>query len=318
MNGGFRIRRAPSKRLKDMPSEFARPAGLAVLERIRGLFADREVFRRNDVPFVFVCGGPTNTESLRKRFLEWSSAALPRVVMVLAEHAFEDTLFHTPPQTYNLSVFESLIADISDCVIVFPESPGAYAEMGFFSATKIRSKVLVVNDLRYQAKESFVRLGPIDTFDSKSFLRSTLHVRTDDPAGVDFSPIGERLGRLMKRRNRRRLKHSTGDSLSRLEKFLIVLEMIHLIQVASLVELQHCLSVAIGKFRTAELKQLLSILVGSKCVNRVDDEFYVLGKEVSSGLEFSGVDVRDVKASVLLYYKKHAPHYYERVVRKSA
>lgn len=302
-----------------MTSEFSTPAGISLLREIRNLFERNRVFRRNDVPFVFVCGGPIDTNTMRKQFLDWSSRELPEVVTVLAERAFRDTFFHTPPKTYNLGTFESLIADISDCVILFPESPGAYAEMGFFSAiTKIGSKILVVNDILYQAVDSFANLGPINTFNRQSFLNPALHVNTAGPGSIDFSPIKERLKRMMDRKKRTSLTHRTYSQLSRLEKFLIIMEIVNLVHITTLFGLMQCIQTAFDTFKGNEVKQLLSILVASKRVERLAGDFYALAKGARSGLEFDGADVRDLKARVLLYYKKYTPDRYDLIVGKRA
>ena len=253
---------------------------------------------------------------MRKQFLDWSTRELPQVVTVLAEQAFRDTLFHDPPKTYNLAVFESLIADISDCLILFPETPGAFAEMGLFSATKVGSKVLIVNDLRYQAVDSFANLGPISTINRKSFLCPTLHVNADGPGDIDFSPVKVRLERLMARKKRRSLVYRAYRELTRLEKFLIIMEIINLVHVTSLFGLMQCIRAAFDSFKANEIKQLLSILVGSNCVERLDRDFYVLTKGTRSGLEFEGADIRDIKARVLHYYRKQNPVYYDLATGK--
>lgn len=271
-----------------MTSEFNTTAGISLLAEIKNLFESGRVFRRNDLPFVFVCGGRTDANTMRKQFLDWSGKELPQVITVLAEQAFRDTVFHDPPHAYNLSIFESLIAEISDCVILFPESLGAFAEMGLFSAiTNIRSKILVVNDIQYQARNSFVNLGPIDTFDRKSFLK-TLHVRTDGPDAIDFSPIRERLERWLKRNNRTSLPYRPYNQLTKLEKVRIIMEIVNLLHATSLRGLIQCIQSAFGKPNSTELKQLLSILIGSNRVERCDGDFYALSQvrsPVSSSTE---------------------------------
>lgn len=298
-----------------MTSQFNTAAGKSLLDEITALFETGRVFRRNDVPFVFVCGGPTNQNTMRKQFLDWSNRELPQVVTVLAERAFRDTLFHDPPQTYNLGVFESLIAEISDCVILFPESPGAYAEMGLFSTSRVGKKILVVNDLRYQAVDSFVNLGPISTINRRSFLNPALHLQSDHPAGIDFSPIRERLERIMARKKRKSFVHRPYRELTWLEKSLIVMEMINLVHVVSVVGLLQCIGAAFGTAKGGEIKKLLSILVGANSVERIDGDFYILAKDAKSGLEFEGSDVGDIKARVLHYYRKQVPFYYDLVAR---
>ncbi len=191
--------------------------------------------------------------------------------------------------------------------------------MGFFSATKkISSKTLVVNDLRYQAADSFVNLGPINTINRSSFLNPALHVEAGKAARIDFSPIKNRLERLMNRKNRKSLAHRTYSELSRLERFVIIMEIINLLHITSLRGLMDCIRVAFDTQRSNEIKQLLSVLVGSGRVKRLGDDYYVLAKGVRSGLEFEGVDVRDLKTRVLHYYRKYNLDYYNHVTRGTA
>ena len=73
---------------------------------------------------------------MRSRFVDWAKVELPNVITLLAEKAFRDTYFHDPPETLNLSTFETQIAEIADCVVIFLESVGSFAEIGFFSSKK--------------------------------------------------------------------------------------------------------------------------------------------------------------------------------------
>lgn len=120
----------------------------------------------------------------------------------------------------------------------------------------------------------------------------------------------------MARKKRKSLVYRRYGELTRLEKFIVIMEIIALVHVTTLPGLMQCIGVAFGTAKSAEIKQLLSILVGSKRVERVDADFYVLARGAQSGLEFEGVDVRDVKSRVLLYYKKHTPHYYRLITEK--
>jgi hypothetical protein len=119
---------------------------------------------------------------MRRQFVDWARTALPDFVVVLAESAFRETLFHDPPEFINLSKFETLVAEISDCVLIFPESAGSFAEVGYFSMVDgVSQKVLIANDLKFQAEESFANLGPISTFNETSWLRPAIHVVTGGP-----------------------------------------------------------------------------------------------------------------------------------------
>jgi hypothetical protein len=146
-----------------MADQFANPTGRKLLEEVGSIFKNKPVFQRRPPHVLFVCGGPISAgpTSMRRDFIDWAKAALPDFMVLLAEDAFKEALFHHPRKFINLATFERLVAEISDCIIIFPESAGSFAEVGYFSALKdVRTKVLVVNDRKFEGVDSFVTLGP--------------------------------------------------------------------------------------------------------------------------------------------------------------
>ena len=75
-----------------------------------------------------------------------------RSEVFLAEAAATDVLEYHRPRFLNLAEFERALANIADCILIFPESPGSLSELGYFAAfDELRQKCLIVNDLRRQA-----------------------------------------------------------------------------------------------------------------------------------------------------------------------
>lgn len=61
------------------------------------------------------------------------------------------------------------MASTADCVLIFVESPGSFAETGLFAALKkIRKKTFVVNTRKQSQKDSFLNQGPIRLIYKKS------------------------------------------------------------------------------------------------------------------------------------------------------
>lgn len=110
----------------------------------------------------FVCGasGPLAYDgqpSLRAAFLEFlknnSSIAIQPIV---AEIALEEIAKEPDEPNENLSDFERLIAKSVDSVLIFPESPGSFAELGLFSAVdELAIKTLVASRNEHQGS-SFI------------------------------------------------------------------------------------------------------------------------------------------------------------------
>src|SRR5205085_6035908 len=85
---------------------------------------------------LFVCGGPAEpgAHSARRRFLDYAADALPNVRVFLAEAAAKDITDYDEPRFLNLAQFEQFISTFADCVLLFAESAGSLAEIGFFAA----------------------------------------------------------------------------------------------------------------------------------------------------------------------------------------
>ena len=251
---------------------------------------------------------------MRLWFVDWAKVELPNVITLLAEKAFRDTYFHDPPETLNLSTFETQIAEIADCVVIFLESVGSFAEIGFFSSKKnIYSKTLVVNELEYQAKDSFTNLGPIRTIDSKSFLAPVIYLenRTTPP---DFSPLRERLDRILKRPHRKRFNYNNYKELKYGEKFLAVLETINIFRVVTLEGLRESIKISFESANLKDLKPILSILYAAGSVSR-QNEFFVANSRAISFLEFESGRVKDLGTRVVYYYQKYHTRSYEHLCK---
>jgi len=289
-----------------MENEFAHPAALDLLARIKASFQSDNIFQKKESPILFVCGGPVSDgdRTLRKRFIEWANKALPEIVIILAERAFRETHFHTPPEIVNLAKFEALIADISDGVVIFPESVGSFAEVGYFSGIRgIRQKTLIVNDLNYQAKDSFANLGPIKTIDSDSFLQYALYLDPEDP---NFDHVGERLNRMLERKHRKRFRYGSYKTLNYLEKLLVVLELINILRIASVDGLLFAVRRVFDSANSTDLKHLVSILLATGHVRR-EHEFLTMADDAQSLLEFENTRIEHLMVSATLYHMKYQP-----------
>jgi hypothetical protein len=293
-----------------MLQQFEHSQGEKLLSEIGEVFKSNGIFQRKDHLVVFVCGAVVGTamNTMRSQFLIWAKGGLPNVIVLLAENAYQDTLSQNPPEAHNLSEFEKLIGEISDCVLIFPESPGSFAEMGVFSQIpSIRRKTLVVNDYRYQATDSFASLGPISTIDRYSFLRPAIYINNPPGSTIDFSPVRDRLSRV--RSSRKRFHYRPYKELDYGEKFLAVLEMIRILRAVTFDGLRQSIKVAFESANKKELGRLLSILVAAGYVERRGE--YFVPHDAVSLLEFKGVRIEDFTARALYYYKEYHTETYE-------
>jgi hypothetical protein len=291
-----------------MAELFSNPAGMRVLASLREIFQKKEIYQRKHRSIIFVCGGKEQT-SLRKQFIEWAESHLPGFICLLAEDALKYSFAWEGGTFVNLGRFEKVVALVADCVLIFPESPGSFAETGFFANSGIRAKTLVVNPSHLQSEESFLNNGPLDTFNSYSYLRPTIQLNGLEVP--NFTAIGQRLGRVPRPR-RERLPYQKFKDLNFKQKMLVVYEMLWLLRLADLKNLRYALAVCFESYpQYQELKHLLRILLAAKFI-RIDEESRCF--KVVAGLnliEIDNFEVERVLAHVTLFYQEHSKGLYE-------
>ena len=159
--------------IKDNPG-FDKPR-----EKVESYFSRGDLFFASDFHLAFVCGAagaslPGGEVSCRSSFLSFVEAdAAIKLKCIRAEEAAIDLLRQVEERAANLSLFEKFIADTVDSVVIFPESPGSFAELGYFSAFEAISKKTAIGVLAVYQDSSFVSLGPIHHIAAVSKYRPT-------------------------------------------------------------------------------------------------------------------------------------------------
>ena len=273
---------------------------------ISSLLKSKKIFLSRKRHIIFLCGG-SNKNSARIKFIKYALQHLPDLTIFLAENATKDLISHDNPGFINLSDFETVVADIADCIILFPETPGAIAELGLFSgSSRARKKLLVVNDEQFQSQDSFINRGPIETIDKKSQFRSRVIL---DLTGRSpkFSHVKEKLTILGKLRNRATFSHQNLKDMSRREKMFVILEVVNLFRMLSLQEIQEVIEVIFGKLSSGELRNSLSILFAAGYVKRSgpDEKFFAPTNPPHSFFDYEGFleDVNGLKLQIMDYYQ---------------
>lgn len=112
--------------------------------------------------FVFLCGSAYSKEkyaqSNRGVIGKYITKKSEDVFIVLSEELWDDSF----DSNIDLLTFEEFLAEVSDAIILFVESPGSFCELGAFAyADKLFSdKLVVVIDEQYQGDKSFIITGP--------------------------------------------------------------------------------------------------------------------------------------------------------------
>lgn len=145
---------------------------------------------------IFVCGAAVSQpDALRTQFLKYAESADKCFQFLLAEKALEKVASGQSFSFKNLAKFEDALAKISHCVVIFLESAGALAEVGYFSKSKaLQKKTLLITSQNHQG-DSFVNLGPVDLIERKSDFSSKL-IFPEKPQKIDFDKVIEKISRL--------------------------------------------------------------------------------------------------------------------------
>ena len=295
-----------------MLQPFSNPAGKKLLVSLReDVFKRKKIYHRKDHFIMFVCGGKLGERegSLRQQFIGWAKDNLPEFVCLIAEEALSDNFAGEGRTFVNLAKFELIIAEVADCVLIFPESPGSYAEAGFFANSTISKKTLVINPLDLQTVDSFLNLGPFDTINAASHLKPTILINVQGQ--TDFTPVGQRLRERIKwPKNRERLPYQTFGKFNSKQKIMVVFEMLRLLRLADLQTLRRALVTCFGgNPRYQELRHLLRIQLAAKFIQR-NGAYFMVTPEVTL-VEIEHFETERLFAQIHYFYQKHSKELYE-------
>jgi len=281
-----------------MHNPFTHPSGVLLLGDVRKLLLTKQVFSRPDHRIIFICGGSTNprSKSIRLKFLNFAERHLQQYRFLLAENASKDLIeSSSEPQFLNLTDFESLIADISDCVIIVPESPGSYTELGCFSMVgEARKKILIITKTEFQ-NESFINNGPIDLIDRESAFRKTILLPSINDKG--FKLVKHRLEAKLTYKSGKRIDLSSLRTPSLRIILYISYELIRIFRLLTAKDVLMGVASIIPHISKSQCDHVLSILYASQYLKRstFDRDYFAV-----SDNNRSFIDIRNVNVDLLM------------------
>lgn len=291
-----------------MSHPFKHPKGKGLLNRVAQSICGGRIFILPGSPIIFVCGGSADNPSMRQRFLDYATTELTHLRFFLAETAQMDYVNQVDGEFQNVAEFEDVMAEISTCTILFPESPGSFAELGYFAKNeKLRKKLLIVNDLTLQGQDSFIALGPVSLVDMYSTFRPTIQMQFDDDP--DFTLIKDRLNNRITSKRRKRFTKKLYRDLSNIDKFYIVFEIIRIFRALTYDSILFAFRRIWNHKKEAELRRILSILIAAKYVLRSGDEmeYFCLNVDTKPFFEYTDLDVNNISMEVMDLYHREFP-----------
>lgn len=249
-----------------------------------------------------------NGPSMRSLFCEYAAKELVHLRTFLAENAEKDYVTHDEPEFHNIAEFEEIIAHVSDCLIIFPESPGSFAELGYFSKNEeLTKKILVAHRADMQGDDSFMLRGPIKLIDKNSQFEPTVQLNYG-PA-PDFGPIKQRIEKRITGKKRQKFKFESFAKLDFRQTFFAIFEIIRLFEVLTLDAIIFAFRSIFTNVNSSHVKQLLSILVAADLVRRKGDDpqLFCINRSSKSFMEFDGFDTDAFHLELVDFYNEHFP-----------
>lgn len=134
--------------------------------------------------------------------------------IIYPEDIFEELLYSS--QTKDLLSLESLLAESVDALVLIPESPGSFAELGAFANDeKLRNKLICIIDKKFKKDKSFINQGPLKLV-RKANKHGLIFIDPEDIAdGV------EKLSASLKKMKKSSSKVSSKITLLQIDNFLL-------------------------------------------------------------------------------------------------
>lgn len=166
---------------------------------------------------IFLCGADiSQKDKIRYKVAEalgkwWYSS---KYDIIYPEDIFEELLYSS--QTKDLLSLENLLAESVDAVVLIPESPGSYAELGAFANDeKLRNKLICIVDKKFKKDKSFINQGPLKLV-RKANKHGLIFIDPDD-----ISNEVEKISASLKKMKKSSSKVSDKITFLQLDNFLL-------------------------------------------------------------------------------------------------
>jgi len=108
---------------------------------------------------IFLCGADKSDASTGRHMMAAVLSKYPRFEIHYPEDLFDDLL--VGKNQHSLLSLENILADSVDAIVLFPESPGSFAELGAFANNPVLAqKLICLPQKKYKNKKSFINYGP--------------------------------------------------------------------------------------------------------------------------------------------------------------
>jgi hypothetical protein len=283
---------------------------------VEGLLSAPLVERRRLL--VFVCGGKIEPGATNDRamFLGWARQHVEDLALcLLSEDAYSATLIGTT-KFINLSDFEKVLAMVSDCVLIFPESAGSYSELGIFATVdQIRDKTLIANRASHLLHDSFLMKGPLHTINTSSRFQPGV---VFDPTSSAGPPFPEQVWTRIKENTahyqaRRQPSDQHFVDMPWMDQIAVLSWILSITCIAKFGDLLHIIRLAYTKKRndSQSLKNALSLMLALQQLTDLGNELYRTVLKPDYDLNVKG-KMPKLSAQFKIFWMKEFPNLWGR------
>ena len=148
---------------------------------------------RNVSRFVFLCGANINNTEISKRrnaIIGFAKKRLPHTKFFIAEKMFP--ILQKEENKDNMLDIENEISKFADKIVVVLESASSFTELGVFSHdTRLREKLIVINDSKFRGSKSFINMGPLKAIEESSGQNHVIDYKMNEDGVYQLDPIGD-------------------------------------------------------------------------------------------------------------------------------
>ena len=205
---------------------------------------------------------------MRQIFKEYCEINRKDLIVFFPEFAIRNYFSNSGSEPFELGDFETLIADLSHAVIIFPEAAGSYAETGYFCVSpRVAVKTILALDSKYQALDSFISMGPAIKFNKLSKFRDVIQLSYSTPT---FDDIIKRIERVPIQKYRKALSADKFSALTHYEKFCLIHTCVDILGIATIDDIIFMFRAMFkSQLSKSNVEQLTSILIGADFLRQV-------------------------------------------------
>lgn len=234
---------------------------------------------------IFLCGADISKKTtIRYKIAEAlkTSFHYSGYDLIYPEDIFDELLYSS--YSPDLLSLENLLADSVDAVIMIPESPGSFTELGAFASNeKLRAKLVCVVDEKYKKTKSFINQGPLKLVKQANKTNIVYinpeNINKSTSTGIKgfslFSrdPEIEKIITALKRLKRTSTKDANKITLLQLDKFLLpAIYLLEPVTKASLVEIV-LNAIEDGRYSSISTVTALTIMSKKRYVELTDEGY---------------------------------------------